>query len=101
MREAIRMLSLVKNFFHLVLFFILSFTTLPAPSAAEEIREEKWREWVGKKVYITYECCGQSACSIIRGATLKAVTDKVVAIVRDGNQYLIPKHMIKTLQPCK
>jgi len=96
-----RLSPVVRKLFPLMFIVSLSLTALPGPRAVEDARDEKWKGWIGKKVNIKYECCGQSACVQIRGAKLKDVTDKVVVIVIEGSQHLIPKHMIKLVEVCK
>ena len=59
---------------------------------------ELWKSWVGKKVNVTYDCCGNKTCEQIRGAELKDVTDKLITIITKGNQHLIPNYIIKAVE---
>jgi len=59
---------------------------------------EKWKEWVGDTINVAYDCCGYGTCEYIRGAKLIEVTDKIVTIISDGKQLLIPNYVITILE---
>ncbi|MBW1863577.1 MAG: hypothetical protein JRJ02_14590 [Deltaproteobacteria bacterium] len=62
---------------------------------------EKWKNWIGKEVNISYACCGMDSCKLIRNAKLLNVTDKAITIIIKGSQHLIPNHMITVMVPAK
>ena len=81
--------------------FILYVLVIAAVAEAGPVKEdeatslEQWRHWVGKRINITYACCGESACVQIRGAMLKEVAEKHIVIITKGSQLLLPVYMIR------
>lgn len=82
----------------MLLFLIFPYaghTQLPDPPY------EKWKEWVGDTINVAYDCCGYDTCTVIKGATLIEVTDKIVTIASGGKQLLIPNYVITNLEHVK
>jgi hypothetical protein len=59
------------------------------------ISDEKWKNWIGKKVDVDYTACDPKGCVLVRNAELKEVTDKAVVVIVRGSPFYIPKYMIK------
>ena len=61
----------------------------------ESVSNQQWKQWIGKRVNVTYACCGESACTQIRGAMLKEVAEKHIVVITKGAPLFLPVHMIK------
>jgi hypothetical protein len=61
------------------------------------ISDEKWKNWIGKKVDVDYTACDQQGCVLVRNAELKQVNDKAVVVILGGSPFYIPKYMITSV----
>ena len=56
-----------------------------------------WQAWVGRKVDISYDCCGVGTCELILGSKLIRVTDKNVVVLVKGSPFLVHRYMINSM----
>jgi hypothetical protein len=59
--------------------------------------EEKWKYWVGERVHVQYDCCGEGTYQFIRDAELKEVVDKWIIVIVNKAPFLIPRYMIRSV----
>ena len=79
-----------------ILILLLAATALAESGKGKEnILDEKWKSWIGKKVDVDYTACDQTGCVLVRNAELKEVTDKAIVVIVRGSRFYIPRHMIK------
>ena len=87
-----------------LIFFILSVFARPL-SAAEKERypwtDQELKRWLGKKVNVDYKACDSTGCVVVRSAVLKDVTEDAIVVIVNGSPFLIPKHMLTTIELSK
>ena len=80
-----------------LLLLLMAFALAGPVMAKEAVSNKQWKKWVGKKVNVTYACCGESACVQIQEAMLKEVAEKHIVVITKGSPLLLPAHMIKAV----
>jgi hypothetical protein len=84
------------------ILFLCVFSMLTGVGRADENKSpDHWKEWIGRKVNVNYDCCGLGACKLIIGAKLTTVAEKSVTVITNGAPFLIPRYMIKSMQLSK
>ena len=88
--------SFIRKSIPIIFILVLAATALAEPGKGEgDISDEKWKNWIGKKVDVDYEACDYRGCLLVRNARLKEVTDKAIIVIIRGSKFYIPKYMIK------
>lgn len=95
-------MSILTFFKQSILFLALCMIIIVAPGEAQEKKPiEKWKRWIGKSINVSYDCCGAGSCTMIRGAKLIDINNKIIIISSKGHQYLIPSYIITMLELSK
>jgi len=77
---------------------LFSAALMAGPVGADEAASNsQWKQWIGKEVHVTYACCGEGACVVIRGARLKEVGEKHIVVMTKGAPLFLPNYMVKAL----
>ena len=90
--------SFIRKSIPIILILLLAATALAESGKGEgDISDEKWKNWIGKKVDVDYVACDHKGCLLVRSARLEEVTDKAIVVILRGSKFYIPKYMIKRM----
>ena len=88
--------SLMKKSIPIILILLLAGSAFAESGKGKgHISDEKWKNWIGKKVDVDYTACDPKGCVLVRNAELKEVNNKAIVVIVRGSPFYIPKYMIK------
>ncbi len=91
-------LTCTRKYQWLLLVTLLMAFAGAGPAGAEEaFSNAQWKQWIGKEVNVTYACCGEGSCVIIRGARLKEVGEKHIVVITKEAPLFLPNYMVKAV----